>query len=453
MVGGTGGVGPGPERSPNGRPRTRAAATTNEDEGDVVRRQLHTTRGHLQRHPRLSAVTALVAATAVLVVLAHGVGAPAPAAASATTPPAAGSASPGPAPHRSPTVRGQLTALVGDTWTVSPTTGTTITVAVGAQTTFGTAKTPLGRDRFTVGTQVAVIGSLTGDTVTARRIILAPATAAPTEPAPTTSAPTSTPAPTTPAPSPPVPASTNTCAITAEARQAVAYASSRGERAAIAVADTATGAYSAAGDADAPYSSASVVKILIATDLLLTGQMSGATATTAHQMVVASDDDAADTLYGLVGGDAVLTTVAAHYAIPDLGSPPADTGQWGETQLTADGLVHLYAKLKADPQVWPWLANAMANTTRDGTDGTDQFFGIPSAATNWAVKQGWMTGLGPGSTYNSTGYVGGDRYAVVILTYGSVAQYGPYMATTITEMAKDILPGGAPGAATTGCPA
>ena len=51
---------------------------------------------------------------------------------------------------------------------------------------------------------------------------------------------------------------------------------------------------------------------------------------------------------------------------------------------------------KADPTVWPWLSKAMATTTRDGTDGTDQFFGIPSASQDWGVKQGWMTGLGPG---------------------------------------------------------
>jgi len=39
----------------------------------------------------------------------------------------------------------------------------------------------------------------------------------------------------------------------------------------------------------------------------------------------------------------------------------------------------------------------MATTTRDGADGTDQFFGIPLGSQDWAVKQGWMTGLGPGS--------------------------------------------------------
>jgi len=64
-----------------------------------------------------------------------------------------------------------------------------------------------------------------------------------------------------------------------------------------------------------------------------------------------------------------------------------------------------------------------------------------------------MTGLGPGSTYDSTGYVDGNRYAVVILTYGSVAQYGQYMSNTITQMAKDTMPSGVIGAPTADCPA
>jgi hypothetical protein len=187
------------------------------------------------------------------------------------------------------------------------------------------------------------------------------------------------------------------CVLNTALNQALAYAAGRGEQAAIAVYDTETGTYTAAGNTDELYSSASVVKVFIATDLLLTGQMTGDTASVAYKMVTASDDDAADSLYGLVGGDSVITTIANHYGITNLGSPPADTGQWGETTITADGLVHLYAKLKADPEVWPWLSVAMSNTTQVGTDGTDQYFGIPSATQDWAVKQGWMTGLGPGS--------------------------------------------------------
>lgn len=45
------------------------------------------------------------------------------------------------------------------------------------------------------------------------------------------------------------------------------------------------------------------------------------------------------------------------------------------------------------------------------------------------------------------------RCAVVVLIYGSVAQYGQYMSATITQMAEDVLPGGVLVAPTTGCPA
>lgn len=344
--------------------------------------------------------------------------------------------------HSSPSVRGEITAIKGDTWSLTATDGSKITVTLTAQTVFGTGQAPADRAQFTVGTTVAITGPRGADTVTANRIIMpiARPSATPTPPPSTTPTPMSTP----PAPT--------TCAASAGLNHAVAYADARGEQAAVAVYDTETGAHSSAGDADAEYSSASVMKVFVAADLLLTNQMTGNTESTAYQMITASDDDATDTLYGLVGGDAVITTIADHYGITNLGSPPADTGQWGETKITADGLVHLYAKLKADPAVWPWLSNAMSNTTRDGTDGTDQFFGIPSASQDWSVKQGWMTGLGPGSNYNSTGYVDGNRYAVAILTYGSVSQYGQHMSDTLTQAAKDVLPDGVPGGLSAPCP-
>jgi len=344
--------------------------------------------------------------------------------------------------HDSPSVRGAISVLDDDRWTVTTVDGSPVTVTLSAQTVFGTANSPAQRSQFGVGTTIAVTGQRSGDTVTASRVII-PITH-PSKPVAPTPPSTAAPVPSTPAPV--------TCAVSDGLDQALAYADDRNEQAAIAVYDTATGTYTAAGDADAQYSSASVVKVFVAADLLLTDQMSGDTASTAYQMITASDDDAADTLYGLVGGDSVSTTIADHYGITNLGSPPADTGQWGETKITADGLVHLYAKLKADPTVWPWLSNAMANATQDGTDGTNQFFGIPSAAPSWSVKQGWMTGLGPGSTYDSTGYVDGDRYAVVILTFGSVSQYGQYMSNTITQMAKDALPDGVPGEGSAHCP-
>jgi len=376
--------------------------------------------------------------------------------ASATPPPAAPApaASAGVPTHTSPSAHGAITAIDGDHWTIVTTNRSTVTVLLSGQTRFGTATKPAAREDFPVGTHIAVTGARSGDSVHADRITIAAAAAGSTTPTPTATTPTTTPTPhptPTPTAAPSAPVVATSCPVGPGLSQALAYASSRGERASLAVYDTATGTYTAAGDSDSQYSSASVVKVFIATDLLLTDQMHGDTASTAYQMITASDDDATDNLYGLVGGDSVITTIAAHYGITNLGSPPADTGQWGETKITADGLVHLYAQLKTDPAVWPWLSQAMANTTRDGTDGTDQFFGIPSASQDWAVKQGWMTGLGPGSVYNTTGYVDDTRYAVVILSYGSVSEYGQYMSSTITQMARDVLPGGVPGGTSTPC--
>ena len=248
---------------------------------------------------------------------------------------------------------------------------------------------------------------------------------------------------------PPAPV-TNTCAVTAGLAAAVAVAVGRGEQAGVAVLDTMTGAYVSAGSADTAFDTASVVKVLIATQLLLRGQM---TAVTAQQMMVLSDDDAADALYGLAGGDDMVTDVAAHYGITLLGSAPADTGQWGESTVTADGLAHLYAALKADPVVWPWLSQAMSAAQQTAADGTNQFFGIPAATTGWAIKQGWMVGLGPGATYNTTGYVDGGRYVVVILTHGPVADYDSVLPATLSAMARDVIPAGGVGAATATCPA
>jgi hypothetical protein len=52
----------------------------------------------------------------------------------------------------------------------------------------------------------------------------------------------------------------------------VAYASGKGERSAAVVLDSETGAYAAAGDGSAPFATAGVVKVFLATSLLLTGR-------------------------------------------------------------------------------------------------------------------------------------------------------------------------------------
>lgn len=228
--------------------------------------------------------------------------------------------------------------------------------------------------------------------------------------------------------------------------RAARLAAEHGLRAGIAVLDLRSGRYLGAGQADAQFGTGSVVKVLIAAYLLANHQMTGPTADLAYSMIIRSDDDAANVLWEQVGGPAIEPWIAEHYGLPDLGSPNVIPNRWGNTHVTPRGLVQLYAKLRTDPDVWPWLGDAMHHATRIAKDGTDQFFGLPAVAPDAAVKQGWGSGSADedgAATVNSTGYLDHDRYAVAILTEGSgnndttdARGYNAAQASVVTEMAQ-----------------
>jgi hypothetical protein len=146
----------------------------------------------------------------------------------------------------------------------------------------------------------------------------------------------------------------------------------------------------------------------------------------------------------MAGGDSVNNLVAAHYGITGLGTPPSQPGWWGNTEINAKALVYFCAAVAKDPAVGPWLMNAMANPTEYGTDGTYQFFGIPSATTGAAIKQGSGDDGddSPNAVFNSAGYVDGAKYAVAILTDGPPDSYGTPISTMVTTEAKALLSGG-----------
>src|SRR4051794_19044003 len=177
--------------------------------------------------------------------------------------------------------------------------------------------------------------------------------------------------------------------VSSQAASAVNYAHANGYRSAIGVLDTQTGAFTGAGDYNSTYASESVMKTFIATRLLLTGQMSGWNETTAYKMITQSDDASASALYGRVGGDSLINWIKQALNIPNLGYPPLRAGWWGGTQITAAGMASFYNAVRHRPGIWNWLGNAMHHATPYGSDGMYQFFGIPSATTGFAVKQGW----------------------------------------------------------------
>lgn len=227
---------------------------------------------------------------------------------------------------------------------------------------------------------------------------------------------------------------------------AVRYATSQGMSAGIAVLDTQTGRTYAAGNATKRYSSASVVKTLIATRLLLTGQMTTANASLAWRMITQSDNDAAWTLYPKVGGDGLLPWLAAHYRIAGLGARPTMPGTWGSTQITAVGMARFYAAVVKDRKVWPWLGSAMHHYASRSSEGEPNAWGLAAASPSAALKNGWATNrdvLHPSyGNINSTGVVQGDRFAVAILAEGPHAMYYAKGEAVVSHAAQLLMPGG-----------
>ncbi|MCW2539810.1 MAG: putative secreted protein [Frankiales bacterium] len=228
--------------------------------------------------------------------------------------------------------------------------------------------------------------------------------------------------------------------------------------AAVAVLDTTTGAYYGSAQADTQFPTESVVKVLIAAKLLATGQLTGNTEQLAYQMITQSDDDAADDLWGVADGPSLIAWAESRYGITDLGAAPIESGQWGNTKITASGLVRLYAAIKADPVVGPWLMNAMDHMEDTASDGTDQAFGLAAQTSDGGFKQGWG---GDDDAFNSeqlnsTGFLEDGRYAVAILVQHIPYESMDQLLPVINALAAAVAPGGVvtvPASAATSAPA
>jgi len=224
---------------------------------------------------------------------------------------------------------------------------------------------------------------------------------------------------------------------------AAAYAKGLGYAAGLCVIDMKTGAIYTGG-VDELYATESVAKVFIATRLLVAGEMTGATADTAYKMITQSDDASANALWAQTGGDDVIEWVEQHYNLPRLGMPPTRYGWWGLNHVHSSQLAQLLVKLRHDPAVWPWLGNAMAHATHYGSDGYDQSFGLRQVDPHAVIKQGWGHDFAlPGSPadLNTTGFVDGGRYAVVIMVRGPSSSYFAPIASIVTQVTRLALLG------------
>jgi hypothetical protein len=153
----------------------------------------------------------------------------------------------------------------------------------------------------------------------------------------------------------------------------------------------------------------------------------------------------------MAGSGTLVPWTAHHFHIRDLGRPAVSDDAWGSTRLVPRALAHLYVRYAKDPQVGPWLLNAMHHIREYSSAGEYQWWGLPAATNGPAVKQGWNIELGHANV-NTTGFVDNDRYAVVLMSRGPTSSYLTPITTMLTHVARLLLPNGrfpAPGPAIT----
>ncbi|MCR6489764.1 hypothetical protein M8542_43830 [Amycolatopsis sp. OK19-0408] len=175
--------------------------------------------------------------------------------------------------------------------------------------------------------------------------------------------------------------------------------------------DRQRGAATVSVRAERGYTSASLVKLLIALAVL----DGGGPAPEVQRMLSRSDDDLASRFWTAYGGPSIVTRWAAKIGLTGT-RPPADPGRWGDTRITAADVVRIYQYVLAHAP--GAILSALRAATERGSDGFRQYFGIPDAAGGrpWAVKQGWSC-CRPTRMLHTSGVVGEDgRYIVVVLT-------------------------------------
>ncbi|MFD3329648.1 hypothetical protein [Streptomyces sp. NPDC058701] len=181
------------------------------------------------------------------------------------------------------------------------------------------------------------------------------------------------------------------------ARQAAVQADvPAGVTAGVAVFDRQTGTFTEQLNTAAQFRSASVVKLLIALDVLWNRSpdaLPAADRARIDTMLRGSDDTAASTFWSNNGSGAIVDRMVTRLGLTDTARPPSThPGYWGYTALSARDTVKIYRHLldSAPAATRDYLLGDLRQSTRCATDGYDQHFGIAGSFNRpWAVKQGW----------------------------------------------------------------
>ncbi|GHB26010.1 hypothetical protein GCM10010346_57030 [Streptomyces chryseus] len=169
-----------------------------------------------------------------------------------------------------------------------------------------------------------------------------------------------------------------------------------GVTAGVAVFDRHTGTFTEQLNTAGQFRSASVVKLLIALDVLWNrgpDALPAADRSRIDSMLRGSDDAAASTFWANNGSGAIVDRMVTRLGLTDTARPPSThPGYWGYTALSARDTVKIYRYLldSAPAAIRDYVLGNLRQSTRCATDGYDQHFGIAGSFNRpWAVKQGW----------------------------------------------------------------
>lgn len=232
----------------------------------------------------------------------------------------------------------------------------------------------------------------------------------------------------------------------AEARKAL-MSNGNDPRLGIEVVDLDACAVELSWKADQAQPTASVVKLIIALDLIdSSGVPSGNEATAVRDMLAASDDRVASRLWQQHGGPAIVQRQVKKLRLAHT-SLPTDTGQWGSTRMSPTDVITVYRHITAGlgEEERDFVTEAMKSAPRNAADGFDQHFGIPRAfpGAEWAVKQGWGSADGR-RVLNTTGLVRTASRTFAVAVMGSWSETIDWTTatkalTTATGALKDSL--------------
>lgn len=186
------------------------------------------------------------------------------------------------------------------------------------------------------------------------------------------------------------------------------------------------------------FTSASLVKLLIAFDAL----EQGAPPSDVHTMIAESHDPLAGQFWVWGGRPDLVTRWAERLGLENTEAPELPN-MWGDTLTTAADMVKVYRYLlhEAPPKTRDVVLSALRASTPHGHDGFYQHFGIPDAAGElpFAVKQGWACCTDE-RVLHTSGLVGhDDRYIVVVLTRTSRDVGYETVSANLTSYVRQVL--------------